>query len=218
MCAIVCSGCAWDLYNSAVLLLIAFSQLLPSKFARQQMCRATSCSWLVFFSLMIFTRCALWTCTLQSQKQGLRFGWPLGLSNSFNVGQCKLHVNYVLACSDLCSCLPKVLGKWSSGQLLFWLCTVHLPLLRQYYATTSTDCCNTGADVDTGEPSSHTGDLWRPQWRGVPQELLQELPENGGEVPPERPGQEVCVGGARVCVHACLYKYVHMSVFAQYPH
>ena len=29
----------------------------------------------------------------------------------FNVGQCKLHVNYVLACSELCGHLPKMPTK-----------------------------------------------------------------------------------------------------------
>ena len=37
----------------------------------------------------------------------------------FKVGQCKLHVNYVLACSELSGHLPKMLEKWPVANCYF---------------------------------------------------------------------------------------------------
>ena len=42
----------------------------------------------------------------------------------FNVGQCKLHANYVLAYSELCGHLLEMLGKWPVASCYFCLCTV----------------------------------------------------------------------------------------------
>ena len=45
----------------------------------------------------------------------------IGLVEQFflNVDQCKLHVNYVLACSELSSRLPEMLGKWPVASCYF---------------------------------------------------------------------------------------------------
>ena len=46
---------------------------------------------------------------------------------------------------------------------------------------------STDSNVDPREPSTHSGDVWRPQWRRLPEELLQNLPEDGGKMPAEGP-------------------------------
>ena len=48
-----------------------------------------------------------------------------------------------------------------------------------------------GADVDLGEPSTHTGDLWGSERHRLQEELLQELPEDGGKVFAEGSRKEV---------------------------
>ena len=48
-----------------------------------------------------------------------------------------------------------------------------------------------GAHADLRESSSHTRDLWRPQWSGLQETLFQDVSKNGGEVPAQRPRQEV---------------------------
>lgn len=52
-----------------------------------------------------------------------------------------------------------------------------------------------GSDADPGEPSANSGDMWRSERRRLQENLLQELPEDGGEMSSERPGEEVTEGG-----------------------